>query len=74
MAAKERKVRKRGGRKCPASEKWLALRAVPSSLPEGVKWPKNLFFAFFAFFCGHPPSPLVTASRWPPEELAVTHH
>ena len=44
MAAKERKERKRGGKKCPASEKLLALRAVPSSLPEGGKWPKNLFF------------------------------
>ena len=37
MAAKEHKVRKRGGKKYPASEKLLALRAVPSSLPEGVQ-------------------------------------
>jgi len=44
MAAKERKERKRGGKKCPACEKLPALRAVPSSLPEEGKWLKNLFF------------------------------
>ena len=44
MAAKERKEHKRGGKKSPASEKFLTLRAVPSSLPEGVQWQKSLGF------------------------------
>ena len=44
MATKERKELKWGGKKSPASEKFLAQRAVPSPLPEGVKWAKNLFF------------------------------
>ena len=56
MATKEHKERKRGGKKSGQREV-PASASGPIVPPRGRQVAENLFFEFFAFFCGHPPCP-----------------